>query len=39
MQLKTSKEKKVTYSLICEEKSPWYRNVGFSKLVKVFSAV
>ena len=35
MRLKTSKWKKVTYSLICEEKSLYNRNVGPTKPVKV----
>ena len=37
MRLKTSKWKKVTYSLIWEEKRLYNWNVGFTKLAKVFS--
>ena len=37
--LKKHKWKKATYSLICEEISLYNRNVAFTKLVKVLSAL
>ena len=43
MRLKTSRRKKVTYSLICVfvlvKKSLYNENVGLTKLVKVLSAL